>query len=87
MKHFAFLILAASAFCSYATDLTGHIVDTDGNPLDFASVRILAARDSSVVRSTVADENGLYLIHGLPQARYIVLTTISNLSSLKATAQ
>lgn len=74
MKHFAFLILilAASAFCSYATDLTGHIVDTDGNPLDFASVRILAARDSSVVRSTVADENGLYLIHGLTQARYIV---------------
>ena len=75
---FKFLVpLALTAFTlpMAAIDIKGVIIDTGGDPMSDATVRLLAAKDSSFVKGTIADIAGKYTISGVKKGSYIVEAT------------
>lgn len=71
-----FIVLMVFAFLDVATvmaaTIRGKVSDNTGEPLIQASVRVLAVKDSSLVKGAVTNVNGNYTINGLKQGRYIV---------------
>lgn len=80
MKQFFSLLAAMSiAVCSYAQSggkVTGSIKD-GGNQkiIDAASVSLLNAKDSSLIKVAVTDKAGNFSFENLKQGRYLVLAT------------
>jgi len=80
MKKFFSLLAAMSiAVCSYAQSggkVTGSIKD-GGNQkiIDAASVSLLSAKDSSLVKTAVADKNGNFTFENLKDGNYLVMAT------------
>ncbi|HRI25945.1 MAG TPA: TonB-dependent receptor, partial [Ferruginibacter sp.] len=78
MKNFFSLLAAMSiAVCSYAQSggkVSGSIKD-GGNQkvIDAASVSLLHAKDSSLVKTAVADKNGLFSFENLKDGNYLVM--------------
>lgn len=78
MKIFFSLLAAMSiAVCSYAQSggkVSGSIKD-GGNQkvIDAASVSLLHAKDSSLVKTAVADKNGLFSFENLKDGNYLVM--------------
>ncbi len=65
------LTAAVTAMAVWAYNVTGTIADTQGEPLIDATVRILAAKDSSFVKGAIADINGNFRITDLRNGSYI----------------
>lgn len=65
---FAFLGVATAM----AATLFGSVTDTAGESLPQASVRVLAARDSSLVKAAVTNNNGRFTISGIKQGKYLI---------------
>ncbi len=74
LRHF--IVLMVFAFLSEATvmaaSLFGGVTDVSGESLPQASVRVLAARDSSLVKAAVTNNSGRFTISGLNKGKYIV---------------
>ncbi|ASV30258.1 outer membrane beta-barrel family protein [Maribacter cobaltidurans] len=67
----AFLGCAQVAF-SQSYQLTGAVRDEVGESIPFASVFLLQALDSTMVKGASADENGIFLISDIEPGLYIV---------------
>ena len=67
-----FLPAAAAAIAAWAYTVSGVVADNTGEPLADATVRILSARDSSMVTGGVADVNGVYSLPGVKPGKYII---------------
>ena len=65
---FAFLGVATVT----AATLFGSVTDATGESLPQASVRVLAARDSSLVKAVVTGSNGRFTVSGIKKGKYIV---------------
>ncbi|RXK86387.1 outer membrane beta-barrel protein [Filimonas effusa] len=53
--------------------ITGKLVNNQtGNPIEMAPVRLLSCHDSSLVKTTVTDSTGMFLLSGLPSNRYLL---------------
>lgn len=52
--------------------VTGKITATDGTPIPFANVLLLSSADSSLVKGTLANENGTYLIERVRHGNYLL---------------
>lgn len=78
MKQFFTILILLSAFSTghivYAqsTVISGRIIDDQQQPMDVATVHLLQAKDSSLVRTVLPDESGRFTITNIPQGRYIV---------------
>ena len=74
LRHF--IVLMVFAFLGVATvtaaTLFGSVTDATGESLPQASVRVLAARDSSLVKAVVTGSNGRFTVSGIKKGRYIV---------------
>ncbi|MCH5220521.1 MAG: TonB-dependent receptor [Muribaculaceae bacterium] len=55
----------------YAYNITGTLTDTQGEPLIGASIRLMTPKDSTVVRTTVADASGRFTLKDVSKGRYI----------------
>lgn len=73
------LAFTTICFSAFAYNITGSVTDTTGEPLVGASVRLLTARDSSMVRSAVADVNGRFTLKDVPKGKFI--TEVSYIGS------
>ena len=59
----------------YAGNIKGVVVDkSDKTPLISATIQLLSARDSSLVKGTVSDADGAFRFSGVSQGKYIVKT-------------
>ena len=59
----------------YAGNIKGVVVDkSDKTPLISATIQLLSARDSSLVKGTVSDVDGAFRFSGVSQGKYIVKT-------------
>src|SRR5690606_33372382 len=56
--------------------LTGKVVDEQQQPLDLATVHLLNASDSSVLRTVFADEQGGFSFTGTAQGSYRVMAVL-----------
>ncbi|WP_443937047.1 outer membrane beta-barrel family protein [Pedobacter sp. MW01-1-1] len=81
MKNFLLLLCASwlIAFSAYAQDLhviKGRVIDSTATALlANASISVLNAKDSTLVRFTRATENGLFELNGIHNGKYILLVS------------
>ncbi len=76
----AMLLLGALSFAVKAADLRGSVSDDLGDALPQATVRLLAASDSSFVKGTKTNNSGLFRLTGVSRGRYVVEVTYVGLA-------
>lgn len=67
-----FQIIPASAQQSSNYTIEGKVVDTLNQALDYATINLLHAADSSVVKVMFTDENGKYVLSDLKAGSYLI---------------
>lgn len=60
---------------SVPAKITGQVVQAGKKPVEFATVTLLQAKDSSLVKGAVADINGRYEFEQVKQGRYLIAAT------------
>ena len=66
MKRFYLLLIGtlAAACATYAQQLTGRVMDTQNQPIEFANVALYTLPDSSLVTGTITDARGAFTLEG-----------------------
>ncbi|NEU09244.1 TonB-dependent receptor [Flavihumibacter sp. R14] len=64
--------------------ITGVVVDDQKKPLDFATVLLLRSSDSSMVKTSMTDLEGKYLLENLPSGEYIITVTMVGYKKVKS---
>jgi iron complex outermembrane receptor protein len=59
-----------------AGKIAGLLQDEKGKPMDFATVSLLKASDSTTVKGTLSNESGAYLIDHITKGSYIIKATV-----------
>jgi ferric enterobactin receptor len=67
-----FLSLFAPNFIAAQTTVKGKIQDTKNQPVAFANVLLLKAKDSSLVKGAISDDAGLWAIDAVEKGSYLV---------------
>lgn len=85
MKHFLALLTFCSitgsalkpAFAQNAlpVKINGQVTQVGNKPVEFATVTLLQAKDSTLVKGAVADVNGRYEFENIKQGRYLLAAT------------
>ncbi|MEO8793946.1 MAG: TonB-dependent receptor [Daejeonella sp.] len=72
----ALLLLTNSALQAQTNNLhkkiSGSVVDGENKPLDFATILLLVAKDSTIKKTTLADEKGKFQFENIPDGSYLV---------------
>lgn len=56
--------------------VSGSLVNDQGKPLDYASVSIIKASDSTVVKGALSNDNGVYSFDKVPTGKYLIKATV-----------
>src|SRR6476646_1324478 len=64
-------VLLLYAYTATAQNITGNVKDIDGKGIANASVSLLNAKDSSVVKLAVTDQNGRYEFKNIKGGHYV----------------
>jgi iron complex outermembrane receptor protein len=56
--------------------VSGSLVNDQGKPLDFASVSIINASDSTIVKGALSNDNGVYSFEKVPTGKYLIKATV-----------
>ena len=67
--------MAATAAFSQAQQINGLAKDENGTPLNGATISLLRAKDSSVVKLAVTKHDGAYNFYGIKEGNYRILST------------
>lgn len=67
---FFFMLLCATAIS--AQKISGQVGQSDGTPVEFVTVMLYSARDTSLVKGAVTDETGAYVFENISAGRYFV---------------
>jgi outer membrane receptor protein involved in Fe transport len=68
--------LAIAQNSTHATAISGQLVDENGKPMDFATVSLLKAQDSSIVKGTLSNEQGAYTFDHINSGTYIIKASV-----------
>ena len=72
MRNLVALLFILFAFQYATAQLSGKVTGTDGNPIPYAVISLLHNKDSSVVRSTVTNEKGVFQMEAIGTGSYIL---------------
>jgi uncharacterized surface anchored protein len=75
MRLLLLLLLTTSTLVSKAQQITGLAKDESGSPLNGATVSLIRANDSSIIKLAVTKANGSYSFYGIKEGTYKVLAT------------
>ena len=67
-----FLIFSINLIAQSSYTITGLIHDNEGAPMAYSNVLLFRASDSTLVKGTLANENGLYSLENVTGGKYIV---------------
>jgi len=76
------LLLIMSAGITFAqtakpeTKISGSLLDENGKPVDYATVILLKAQDSTVIKGTLSNETGTYIFDHINAGSYIIKATV-----------
>jgi len=59
-----------------AVTISGSLLDENGKPMDYATVSLLKAQDSTVVKGTLSNETGKYTFGQINKGTYIIKATV-----------
>jgi iron complex outermembrane recepter protein len=71
----ALLIITGSmeaVFAQNPGNISGSLKGADGKPVDFATVSIIRAKDTAIVKGTLSTETGAYVFDHIPAGIYLV---------------
>src|SRR3712207_3446906 len=71
----ASFLTASAALAQSGTRITGLVKDAQARPLAAATVSLLRAADSSLVKLAVSGKTGVYEFAGIQQGRYLLSVT------------
>jgi len=74
-----FLINTGTIFAQTAkpgTKVMGSLLDENGKPMDYATISLLKAKDSSVVKGTLSNESGKYAFDHLNPGLFLIRATV-----------
>jgi iron complex outermembrane receptor protein len=83
-----FLVFTGTAIAQTAMPqgkVSGSLQDEQGKPMDYATVSLLRAKDSSVVKGALSNDAGLYIFEHVNTGNYIIKSTAVGFE--KATSQ
>src|SRR6202012_6224483 len=71
------LIIAATGVTFAQTDgqtanVSGSLLDEQGKPMTYATAILLNAKDSTIVKSTLSNESGVYAFEHIKTGSYII---------------
>lgn len=67
-----FILLSAASFTTFAqSTLNGNLADEQNKPLPYATVTLLNAADSALVKGALYDAAGAYLLQGIASGQYL----------------
>lgn len=69
------LFIVVSVATALAGNITGKVIDAEKEPMIQASIRLLAAKDSSYINGTATNEQGLFRLNGIKSGKYILQAT------------
>lgn len=81
MKSTTTLLASILLLCSVKTiqaqtvetaKITGRVMQTGNKPVEFATITLLKAKDSSLVKGAIADINGQYEFEQIKQGKYLI---------------
>ncbi len=75
-------VCAIFAQLSFGQSIQGSIVDREGNPIEYVSIRVMSPSDSSVVTGAYSDIEGKFLIDNIEQQRYLLRITYSSMETI-----
>lgn len=73
-KLFFLLALGIVSMTAYAVVVRGTVYDTEGLPVESASVRLLKAKDSTFVAGTTTNAKGLFRLRDVAAGNYVIET-------------
>jgi outer membrane receptor protein involved in Fe transport len=56
--------------------VSGYVADELAKPAGFASVSVVQAKDSALVKGTITSEAGTYTLHNIPDGRYLICVSM-----------
>lgn len=56
--------------------ISGSIISSDNKPVEFATVSLLRAKDSAIVKGALGDVTGQYKFDRVPNGNYVIKTTV-----------
>ncbi|MCM1452497.1 MAG: outer membrane beta-barrel protein, partial [Clostridium sp.] len=68
----SFLLLLLAALYAAAFNIDGTVVDSAGEPLPRAAVRILTVKDSVLVKGAIANDDGAFKLEGVKKGQYLL---------------
>lgn len=77
------LLLLLTTVGASAYNVSGVVTDSQGEPLAQAAVKLLTARDSSLVKGVLADLQGRFNITGIKTGKYIIEASYVGMTTLK----
>lgn len=95
MKSLSFLLIllslsfyAAKAFAQSENrgEISGKIVSNDGTPGAFATVTLLRASDSALVKGAISDEDGKYQFIHVPYGKYLIAVSVIGMDKAYSSA-
>ncbi|MBC7885651.1 MAG: carboxypeptidase regulatory-like domain-containing protein [Saprospiraceae bacterium] len=72
---FVLIILFQAENITAQAIIKGAIKDETGLPVQYASAGLIDAADSTLIRGSLSDENGMYLIENITSGRYRILAS------------
>lgn len=73
--YLSLVLMLVATLSAGAANISGRVIDSTGESLISASVRLLASKDSTVVKGTVTDAAGNFIFPGIKAGKYIVETS------------
>jgi iron complex outermembrane receptor protein len=73
-KYFTILSVLLTSSVFSQTQITGLIADSIGTPIPFATLALLSLPDSIVVKGSISDESGHYLLAPIKSGNYVIKT-------------
>ncbi len=77
MRNFILPLLLLSGSAAFSQQINGRIHDQQNSPAASATISLLRAQDSAVVKMEVSKAEGGYLFNGIPTGQYIVKATLT----------
>lgn len=56
--------------------ITGNVIDEEQKPLDYVTISLLRAKDSSLVKTSITDLNGMYSFENIAAGNYLASATM-----------
>src|SRR5918993_5681058 len=72
MRHLIFLLLAGFLAAQSEAQITGITKDPQGNVVKGATVTLLAAKDSGIVKLAISKEDGTFSFQAVKEGKYLV---------------